>query len=398
MGKGKGGIESFERVGISPLHVLFGLRATLGGCWLISTMKTLRLFWRELAIFAIWAIAVVAKIKYHGLIFGFDYGLYQPDGIHYTYRTLTFLGQSQQDAAQQVVDWYSINASKLKTFGVENMLPETNPVWGVVSQRTLYPILSVPFVAIFGIAGMLAVPAISLLVLMIVALQLGKVYKVPNFGLVIALLLTCSQTVMRWMIVNCTDALLAGLFGIVVLMLVKNKWSIKSTVLLITLCVATSFTRICLPVWILIALVLFYQKYKTVAVLIALLSVILSIPTFLAAPSNAILPSATQSSGLTKLFYLPLSFIKIIAFELAELAVLDRTLLFLIVLTVAFSLKYWRYSSAQFFFAVFIATFAIGAINGELGVNFRYQMPQIPFIAWVLIQSYSSYRFDKSSA
>jgi hypothetical protein len=398
MGKGKGGIEGFERVGPSRVSEPFGLRAALGGRWLISTMKTLRLFWRELVILAIWAIAVVAKIKYHGLIFGFDYGLYQPDGIHYTYRTLTFLGQSQQEAAQQVVDWYSINASKLKIFSVENMLPETNPVWGVVSQRTLYPILSVPFVAMFGITGMLAVPAISLLVLMIVALQLGKVYNVPNFGLVIALLLTCSQTVMRWMIVNCTDALLAGLFGLVVLILVKNNWSKKNITFLLLLCTATSFTRICLPVWILIALVLFYQKHKTVAVSIALLSIILSIPTFLAAPSNAILPSATQSSGLTKLFYIPISFIKIITFELAELAVLDRTLLFLIVLTVAFSLKYWRYSSAQFFFAVFIATFVIGAINGELGVNFRYQMPQIPFMAWVLIQSYSSYRFDKSSA
>ncbi len=350
-----------------------------------------------MVVLAVWVIAVTAKIKYHGLIFGFDYGLYQPDGIHYTYRALTFLGQSQQNAAQQVVDWYANHASKVKIFSVQNMLPETNPVWGVVSQRTLYPILSIPFVAVFGIVGILAIPAISLLVLMLVALQLGKTYKVPSFGLIIALLLTCSQTVMRWMIVNCTDALLAGLFGLVVLLLAKDIWNKKSITLLLILCIATSFTRICVPVWILIALVFYYKKQKLVAVLIALISVTLSIPTFLAAPSNAILPSATETSGFAKLLYLPYSFIKIITFELAQLAVLDRLLLFMIILALVFSLRLWKNSSALFFLAVFVATFAIGAINGELGVNFRYQMPQIPFMAWVIIQQYTNHRLEKSS-
>jgi len=355
-------------------------------------MDTLRRFWREMVVIAVWVIAVTAKIEYHGLIYGFDYGLYQPDGIHYAYRALTFLGQGQQEAAQQVVDWYASHASKLKIFSVQNMLPETNPVWGVVSQRTLYPALSIPFVAVFGIAGMLAIPAISLLVLMFVTLHLGKTYKVPSFGLLIALLLTCSQTVMRWMIVNCTDALLAGLFGLVVLIFVKDIWNKKSITLLLILCTATSFTRICVPVWILIALVLYYKKQKVVAVAIALLSATLSVPTFLAAPSNAVLPSATETSGFAKLLYLPYSFIKIITFELAELAVLDRVLLFMIVLAFVFSLRIRKNSSALFFLAVFMATFAIGAINGELGVNFRYQMPQIPFMAWVLIQQYSNHR------
>jgi hypothetical protein len=185
-------------------------------------MKLLKRRWREFMIVAVWITAVTAKIKYHGLVFGFDYGLYQPDGIHYTFRTLIFMGQSQQEAAQQVVDWYAANASKVKTFSAQNILPEDNPVWGVVSQRTLYPILSVPFVAIFGITGMLAIPAISLLVLMLITLKLSTTYKVPSFGLAIALLLTCSPTVMRWMIVNCTDSLLAGLFGIVALILAKE--------------------------------------------------------------------------------------------------------------------------------------------------------------------------------
>ncbi len=346
-------------------------------------------------ILAIWAIAVVAKIKYHGLIFGFDFGLYQPDGNYYAYQTLKYLGHDSQGAGQMVADWYSIHASKIDFVSDQAFLPETTATWGVVSQRILYPILSVPFVAIFGIAGMLAIPAISLLVLMFVTLHLGKTYKVPSFGLLIALLLTCSQTVMRWMIVNCTDALLAGLFGLVVLILVKDIWNKKSITWLLILCTATSFTRICVPVWILIALVLYYKKQKVVGVVIALFSATLSVPTFLAAPSNAILPSATETSGFAKLLYLPYSFIKIITFELAQLAVLDRLLLFIIILALMFSLRLWKNSSAPFFLAVFVATFAIGAINGELGVNFRYQMPQIPFMAWVLIQRYSNHRLEK---
>jgi hypothetical protein len=34
---------------------------------------------------------------------------------------------------------------------------------------------------------------------------------------------------------------------------------------------------------------------------------------------------------------------------------------------------------------VFIGVLAIGFINGTLGVNFRYQLPLIPFMAWSLI-------------
>ena len=353
-------------------------------------MEIVRRFWRESAVIAIWIIAVIAKLKYNGLIFGFDYGLYQPDGNYYTYQTLKYLGNGSQNAGQQVADWYSIHAAKNQFQSAQAFLPETNPAWGVVSQRVLYPFLSIPFVAAIGIPGMLVIPAISLLVIMLVTLSLGRTYKVPNFGLILALVLTCSQTVMRWMLVNCTDALLTGLFGLAVLILAKNIWNKVSISFLFLICAAASFTRICVPIWILIATTLYFQKKKLIAIFIALFSIILSIPTLFSAPSNAILPSSTEASGQSKLLYLPVSFLKIMAFEFAELAVLDRVLLFLIFLSLALSLKHWRHSSAMFFFAVFFATFAIGAINGELGVNYRYQLPQLPFMAWVIIQGYAN--------
>ena len=114
-----------------------------------------------LILFVTWAVSVTARLKFNGLAYGFDYGLYQPDGMHYTFRTLNFLGNSEQVSAEMVSDWYADNGIKLSQINPFDLLPENNRVWGVISPRILYPILSIPFVALFGIPGLLAVSAIS---------------------------------------------------------------------------------------------------------------------------------------------------------------------------------------------------------------------------------------------
>jgi hypothetical protein len=82
-----------------------------------------------------------------------------------------------------------------------------------------------------------------------------------------------------------------------------------------------------------------------------------------------------------------LSFFKITFWEFAQLAVLDRVLLAMLVLAVAISMLTWREINSQFYIAVLLSVLFIGAINGTIGVNFRYQLPVLGFMAWVLISN-----------
>ena len=48
-------------------------------------------------VLALGLIAIAAKYKYNGLVFGFDYGIYQPDGKYYTYMALDLINNDPKD-------------------------------------------------------------------------------------------------------------------------------------------------------------------------------------------------------------------------------------------------------------------------------------------------------------
>ena len=49
---------------------------------------------RILFLFVLFAtsVAVLARVKFNGLVYGFDYGIYQPDRIDYSFKTLQIIG------------------------------------------------------------------------------------------------------------------------------------------------------------------------------------------------------------------------------------------------------------------------------------------------------------------
>ena len=81
----------------------------------------------------------------------------------------------------------------------------------------------------------------------------------------------------------------------------------------------------------------------------------------------------------------PVTFLKIFIVEIAELAALDRILMMLILVAIFLSFITISKLESQLFYAVFLGVFTLGAINGVLGVNFRYQLPLIPFSAVCII-------------
>jgi hypothetical protein len=353
-------------------------------------MKRMMRFRYEVLVVVIWVIAVVAKVLFNGLILDFDYGIYQPDGKYYTFMTLEFLNHNPMYSAQQVVDWYSIHGVKMKIFTVEDLLPSTSPIYHLISHRVLYSLLSVPFVALIGIPGMLVIPSLSLLALLLSIQILARQLNKPIIGLILVILVSSSPTVMRWMILNCTDALLAGLFALVPfsigLLEQKNR---KGLFFLATLVVLTSATRFTLPIWLSIFLVLFAKKmFRKEVLLLTLLSCLAAFPSLNAQVSSALLPGEAEASTLSKLIKLPISLIKVAGIDILQFGVLDRILLLILICTLIQSIRLWGYLSSSLFLAVLIAVYVIGAINGTLGVNFRYQLPVLIFCAWLLLDSF----------
>lgn len=340
-------------------------------------------------VLALGLIAIAAKYKYNGLVFGFDYGLYQPDGKYYTYMALDFINNDPKQSAQSVVNWYATHGFKGNIFQVSDLVPDTSPVYQFISNRILYPILSILFVYLIGIPGMIVIPAISFLCLLLFIQKISNNYNLIHIGVCIGIILSTSPTVIRWMIWNGTDALLAGLFSYVALLLcnLQTKPDQRYFQILILVCL-TAATRFSLVFWAAIAVVMYFNRKKFLAVIIFLFASLCSLPALFSTLGVSILPAEKDQTTLEKISNIPLSFLRVVVIDVAQLAVLDRLFLIYLVVGLLISIFYFKNIASQYFIAILLAGYLLGAINGTLGVNFRYQMPAIPFCAWSILASW----------
>ena len=270
-------------------------------------------------------IAIAAKYKYNGLVFGFDYGIYQPDGKYYTYMALDFINNDPKQSAQSVVNWYESHAYKGNIFQISDLIPEASPVYHFVSHRVLYSLLSIPFVYVFGIPGMIVVPAVSFLCLLLLVQKISNNYNLIHVGVCICIILSTSPTVIRWMIWNGTDALLAGLFSYVALLLYNlHQKPDQKYFQLFLLILLTSATRFSLVFWVAIAIVIYFKRKKLLALMIVLISSLCSLPALFSTLGVSILPAEKDQTTLEKISNIPLSFLRVVSIDIAQLAVMDR--------------------------------------------------------------------------
>ncbi len=345
-----------------------------------------------LFVIVLWLITVFAKWKFNGLILGFDYGVYQPDGAHYTYRTLTFLGNSPMHSAELVSNWYQNHSYKMKEIDPVGLLPEYNGAWGLVKTRIFYSVLSVPFVYFWGIPGMLVVPALSLLALMLAPIFLVKQTREVIIACSVIFLLSTSPTASRWMLVNCTDSLLVGLFSLYLVLFVTKDQSHRSQLLIdVTFIALTALTRFSFPFWMGLSIILLLRRNYSRAFLMLFCALGFAIPSLLSGGGSTILPAEQETPLATKLLLLPENFLKISFFEVAQLAVLDRVLLALLMIAFFISIRNSKLLTSQIFLAFLLSGLVIGAINGTIGVNFRYQLPVLLPTVVVLTTSFSRF-------
>ena len=338
-------------------------------------------------IIGMWLISVMIKLKYNGLVFGFDYGLYHPDGALYATRALDWSGYTETEAAKIVSDWYNVHAYKFNYTTPSDLYYSVHPLYKEYSPRILYPLLSVPFVKFFGVPGMLFIPALSLLAILLVILKIGIELNKPFIAILTLVSVASSSTVIRWMMANTTDALLAGIFSVTAYCLVRRisfcRWYSVFGVLVIL----SGLTRISILFWVAVASVLLIQKNRKKAIFITALSVLIVIPTLLSNSSNSFLAVEADRSLWQRFLLYPFYLIKITFYEFAQLFVMDRILFFLCALSIYFSFKYINKDSSKYLLLVLFAGLLTGAMNGTVGVNFRYQLPVIAFICWSIIDN-----------
>ena len=339
------------------------------------------------AVLGMWLLTILIKLKYNGLVFGFDYGSYHPDGALYTTRALDWSGYTETEAAKIVSDWYNIHAFKFNNtvpsdfyYSVHHLYPEYSP-------RILYPLLSIPFVKLFGVPGMLVVPALSFLVILLVILKIGIELNKPFVAFLTLVSVASSSTVVRWMMANTTDALLAGIFSVTAYCLLRKISSYRWYLVFGVLVMLTGLTRISILFWIACASVLLIQKNRKKAIFITVVSVLIVIPTLLSNSSNSFLAVEADRGLWQRIMLYPFYLIKITFYEFVQLFVLDRILFFLCALSIYLSFKYINKDSSRYLLLVLSAGLLTGAMNGTVGVNFRYQLPVIAFMCWSIIDN-----------
>ena len=354
-------------------------------------MKKTKLIFIYFIVFFIWAATTIAKYKYNGLVIGLDYGLYHPDGTLYSMRALDWAGYSESQSANIVSTWYNAHAFKFNHTQPIDLYYGVHPKWPEYYPRVLYPFLSIPFVKIFGIPGMLIIPALSLLTILFVVLYVGIKRNQIFFALLLITLVSGSTTVTRWMMANTTDALLAGIFSLIVFCLLNNISSFAWFLGMSSLVLFTGLTRMSFLFWLGIAIVLFLNRAFLRSLYMIIVSFIVFIPTLLSNANNSFLPVEGSRSQIERLILLPKYFLKITCYEFAQLFILDRILFVIIVIALYFALKERKRIYNQYYLVLLIMGLLTGALNGTVGVNFRYQLPVIVFACWRLIENINSH-------
>lgn len=336
----------------------------------------------------IWGVSFLSRLRLQGTAFGLDYGLFFPDSSHYSFRTLQLLGENDDLAADHVKNWMSSHSQKTKELNPEGLIPSTNPVWYVVKTRVIYSLTSAPFVSAFGLIGMLVIPAISTLMVSLLAILGCKTRKSRIITTIAITILFASFTYPRWMFAAITDSLLVAVFAIVAYQLhVRINDNVFHLLSISVLILISSYTRFCLPIWVSILLVMLFQKRIKMAVVIGIVSVSSSYETIkLLMGGNQSLTPTVDAGTLEKLS-LSLRLmrgLKAIVIDIAQLIVLDKLFLILIGVSIVLCLKNYKNQSSQLFVATLMGSTLITFAIGEVGTNFRYSLCSIPFMLMAL--------------
>lgn len=372
---------------------------------------------------------VLARMLFPGQILDLDYNLFQPDGICYTKQAFNFAGVSSSQSSEIIIEKYrSLPIRYTPDIDEDKCKP--------LEGRILYPLISAPFVMLFGVNGMLISSAIIFLVgLFFCFLILLKFTKNSILAITLVTLVSCSSSILRWGISNTTDGLLFTLSSAFLFVFLKlleqRKKSHLFIIFLLLLSMMLTKRSFYIPLIYTLLTLLFYLlsnrffsehnykerfkqlgKYSFMPSAVLFVSIILDRALILLTPSqnsswivNTVLqcikgdhvtanPGSTFSRlecdfQTTTYFYeilqvLLQSLLNIGAYfivTLGQIFVLDKILFFFVANYFLYLIIYFKRDKELIhtlvaFFPLLLMF--VASLNSTLGLNFRLELPSIP--------------------
>jgi len=314
--------------------------------------------------------------------------LFAPDTRYYAAMSLWFGGAGKEEAARQVKEmsarsgWASPSADVL--FG-----------WGLVQPRVVLPALSVPFVKIWGIEGMVVVPALALAALVgVLTWAMARRYGGAAAAAMVVVVM-CSSQIMFYGSAMLTESL-SALWGALTLMAAwqyQRRGGRQPVAWMVALTVISAFTRQAtlitagafVTAW-LVAVVLRRRPngWGVPALTVAVTSVAVQVLQTRLFPTFSQLDQFEHKTGADSLggalLGAPGLAWRIARTDLVFIARQDHALLVLLTLSVLSMVVFWRRAESHLLLGAILGSELYGVTNGT-PTAFRYAMPGLVFFA-----------------
>lgn len=319
--------------------------------------------------------------------------LFAPDSTYYAAMSLWFGGASKQEAVRQVTERRLQSGWSTPPILVERMFD-----WGLVQPRVVLPALSVPFVKIWGITGLVVVPALAMVALIgvltwVLARRWGGMAAVAT-----VILIMCSWRIMFYGSAMLTDSL-SALWGALILVAgwqYQRRRGWHPVVWMVILTVISGFTRQAtlipagafVTAW-LVAVLLRRRPngWGVPALAVTVTSVAVQLlqnrlfPTFSQVDQVNQFQANTKADSLVgALLGAPGLAWRIVRHDLVTIAGTDRPLLVLITLSAVSMIVFWRRAESHLLLGAILGIALYNVATGT-PTAFRYAMPGLAFFA-----------------
>lgn len=312
-----------------------------------------------------------------------------PDSRYYAAMSLRITGLSAQESYEQVKVF-------VDQFGWATPGPDALFGWGLVAPRIMLPLLSAPFVAVFGIPGLQVVPVVAMGVGLLVTLTVGGRTRAGVAATLAAVLLLESS---RRMILYGGAMLTESLaFALVAGLALCLPWdgrprSRRSLVVALALLTLLAFTRqaTLIPAGAVVVAWLgsavrerrIRTSWTPYALWLSVATVGLQVAQTVVFPGfnqlNQFLAATHAKSLLGALRNTPGLARHIISTDLHQMARTDIPLLVLLVLAIVAGVVRWRHTDAHLLIGAVLGTMLYNVTNGT-PTMFRYGFPGLVFV------------------
>jgi hypothetical protein len=309
-----------------------------------------------------------------------------PDSAHYLAMSLWFSGMSQEDALQAVLhrsvaNGYEPNTSVALLFD-----------WGLVKPRVVLPLLSVPFIWIFGQNGLAVTTAIITFILVFMLYKfLSRLYgRVASVVSIVLMLSSMSITIFSFGMLTESLSALWGVLTLAFAYRYQKERTLRWIVGLVIVTVLSGFTRqatfIVAGAFVVAWLFSLFSRrerrnWGIPALAVAGTALVVQVAQTLLFPfsqGDQYMRMTGTDSLWGALLATPALVKKILVEELVSYVLDDQVLVILILLSAISMVVFWRRTESHLLFGALLGIALYNITNGN-ATHFRYAIPGLVF-------------------